>query len=71
MNREDMKCDACVFFEEWTDKDKKDRPTDCLGDGFCRRFPPTLVVIGRIGRDLLGRFPRVVKKSWCGEWRPK
>ena len=55
-------CGNCRFAGE----EKKD-----YDDGsfrFCRRYPPTVVVIDE--KEVF-RFPEVHDTEWCGEWQPK
>jgi hypothetical protein len=49
-------CVSCVFFYA----EVKDEL------GFCRRFPPTVLVLGDGEYDCI--YPIVEKHEWCGEF---
>lgn len=50
--------------------------TSVVDDGFCRRYPPTLLVVPAAsladdGVDIDSLYPRVAAYMWCGEWKKR
>jgi len=54
-----MACGNCVYFSQAKEHQG-------LGDGICRRFPPTPIVID--GDKWATAYTPVTEKGWCGEW---
>lgn len=72
-----MKCKDCKW---WEDAEKANSPENNFY-GFCRRYPPS-IVSGMILPDgskeemdyddvIMGIFPIVMIKDWCGEFKDK
>lgn len=53
-------CETCAFFvlREWTEK-----------SGFCRRFPPTILINVHLPKNFISTFSDCLTTDWCGEWR--
>lgn len=58
-------CDRCLHF----DAQRVER-----GDGYCRRYPPTVHIYqwegehGWLHREAESLSPTVNAQQWCGEW---
>ena len=53
-------CGNCRFF-------RQDDAQKMEGDGFCKRYPPSLITAIQPS----GEFPSVLPdEDWCGEWKP-
>lgn len=58
MPQRNRRCDQCEWWE-----DNLERP----GEGFCNRFPPTMIPLRDRGKTCL---TSVLEDDWCGEFRP-
>ncbi len=64
---EEGSCEFCKFFLANLSKEKNP-------DGYCRRMPPAITVIGKnnLGQAMIqSQFPPIMKSFWCGEYRAK
>jgi hypothetical protein len=51
-------CGGCKFYF----------PIDAGDEGFCRRYPPTVLVTGE---SVESYFVDIGAADWCGEWRER
>lgn len=60
-------CGSCAFR-------KPDERPDWKEHGYCRRYPPQVIVGIRDGNtagDWSQEWPWMQKDDWCGEWKRK
>ena len=60
-------CSNCRYFKVYDEDEKPDEDDEEDTSGYCRRYPPQLVV----GLGPVSLSPEVSAEYWCGEYMPK
>lgn len=61
-----MECSKCKFFCDFNRKQDKEEMLT-IGEGECRKNPPIVID----DNELIGCFPGVLKKYWCGAFEER